>query len=94
MEKNKQIGNWFMPADSSFSGGEKRFISPELRVAWWGGNQKFDNVGVYVYGMKNPHPEKNIKYKTRRFGKSVYACFKLTGLSARTIKLGLRSPHG
>lgn len=60
MERNRQIGSWFMPSDSVFSGGMKNFISPDLRVAWRGRNQKFDNVGVYVYGMKNPHPEKTI----------------------------------
>jgi hypothetical protein len=61
MEKNRQIGNWFMPEDSIFVGGEKNFISPDLRVAWRGKNAKFDNVGAYVYGMRNPHPEKIIE---------------------------------
>ena len=61
MENRSQIGRWFMPQDSIFAGGEKKFISPDLRVAWRGKNAKFDNVGVYVYGMNNPHPEKVIE---------------------------------
>ncbi len=64
MERNHQIASWFMPEDSRFAGGERRFISPDLRIAWRGGNSKFDNVGVYVYGMKNPHPEKLIRRMT------------------------------
>jgi hypothetical protein len=64
MERNRQIGSWFMPQDTVFAGGEKKFISPDLRVAWRGKNAKFGNVGVYVYAMKNPHPEKVIKKMT------------------------------
>ncbi len=61
MENRSQIGRWFMPQDSVFADGEKKFISPDLRVAWRGKNAKFDNVGVYLYGMNNPRPEKVIE---------------------------------
>lgn len=61
MEINRQIGSWFIPKDSVFAGGGMKFISPDLRVAWRGRNQKFDNVGIYVYGMNNPQPEKMIE---------------------------------
>ncbi len=64
MERNRQIGNWFMPRDSVFAGGEKKFISPDLRVAWRGKNTMFDNVGVYVYAMNNPRPGEKIAKMT------------------------------
>ena len=59
---NQQIGSWFMPAPNSAlvggNGKEKR--PPNLRVAWQGANEVFENVGVFVYGWQNPQPEKVI----------------------------------
>ena len=34
---------------------------PVCKVAWRGENKVFHNVGVFVYGLNNPHPEKVIK---------------------------------
>jgi hypothetical protein len=30
------------------------------RKAWWGANGEWKNVGLYMYGWNNPHPEKPI----------------------------------
>ena len=42
----QNIGNWWEPVDA-----------PRARVAWRGPNQKFGNLGVYVAGFDNPHPD-------------------------------------
>ncbi len=54
------INHWWAPHDGEFEvrygpGGPER-----LQVAWRGANQKFGNVGVYVAGFENAHPEKVI----------------------------------
>ena len=30
------------------------------RIAWWGANGQWKNVGLFMFGMPNPHPEKPI----------------------------------
>lgn len=40
------VGSWWAPEDT-----------PRARVAWRGANAKFGNLGVYVTGFQNPHPE-------------------------------------
>ena len=42
-------GHWWEPRDAA-----------NARVAWRGANQKFGNLGVYVSGFNNPHPEREI----------------------------------
>ncbi len=56
------ISSWFMPAPNSahVGGNEGKKRPPYLRVAWQGPNGKFDNVGMFVYGWNNPHPDKTI----------------------------------
>ncbi len=58
----KQVQSWFMPApNSAFVGGNGAGKRPaHLRVAWQGANGTFENVGMFVYGWNNPHPEKEI----------------------------------
>lgn len=59
----QQINSWFMPApNSAFVGGNGSGKRPKnLRVAWQGANGTFENVGMFVYGWANPHPDKTIE---------------------------------
>ncbi len=50
------IGGWWYP-----DAPERRKGIPHLKVAWRGRNPVAINVGVYVYGYANPHPEKVIE---------------------------------
>jgi hypothetical protein len=50
-----KISNWWYPADS-----QDRKQMPVMRVAWRGKNKFSRNVGVCLYGLNNPHPEKEI----------------------------------
>ncbi len=50
------IGDWWHPSAPE----QKRGI-PTLKVAWRGHNPRANDVGVYVYGLNNPHPEKTIE---------------------------------
>jgi len=54
--KGRQLGNWWLPSDPPHN----RQSEPVARVAWWGPNAVFPNVGCYVYGFDNPHPDKQI----------------------------------
>lgn len=57
----RQIGNWFMPQDPAFGGNANLRTSDVVyRLAWRGANSYFPNVGVYAYGLDNPHPEREI----------------------------------
>ncbi len=55
-EKGKETGNWWHP-----SVPESRKGIPNIKVAWTGKNKVSDEVGVYVYGLNNPHPDKEIE---------------------------------
>jgi len=58
----RQIGNWFMPSEPAFGGnGKLKTTDVVYRLAWRGGNPYFPNVGVYAYGLNNPHPEKEVR---------------------------------
>jgi hypothetical protein len=52
----QNIGAWFLPGDPATSRGHKRTCA----VAWRGANDAFDHVGVYLWGLDNPHPDKPI----------------------------------
>ena len=54
------IGSWWAPHDSQFELRYGPGRPEKLQVAWRGGNQIFDNVGVYIAGFEHPHPEKII----------------------------------
>ncbi len=52
----RAIGNWWTP-DVEESGGAMQY----LHTAWTGKNSRTPKVGVFIYGMNNPEPEKTIK---------------------------------
>ncbi|MFW5845361.1 MAG: hypothetical protein ACOCXJ_03960, partial [Planctomycetota bacterium] len=60
---NQQVGSFFMPAPNhAHLGGNKgNKRSPHLRVAWQGPNGVYENVGMFIYGWPNPHPERRIE---------------------------------
>jgi len=49
LRMGKEITGWWQPGDT-----------PLARLAWWGENAAFENVGVVAFGWDNPHPEKPI----------------------------------
>ncbi len=50
-----KIANWWYPSES-----QDRKQVPEFRVAWRGQNRFSRNVGVGLYGLNNPYPDKII----------------------------------
>ncbi|HOK04431.1 MAG TPA: hypothetical protein PLN24_04155 [Victivallales bacterium] len=64
IQNKKNIGNWFMPDSEEIAHMchepklEKGW--PEYQIAWRGSSGKFDNVGIYIWGLDNPHPEKEV----------------------------------
>ncbi len=60
----KNIDNWFMPESGECGiGGHAPKMDkgwPEYQIAWRGSSGKFDNVGVFIWGWNNPHPEKKV----------------------------------
>ncbi len=52
-----KIANWWMPTEPE----RPRLRMPKLKLAWSGRNNTGADVGIYEYGMNNPHPEKTIK---------------------------------
>ena len=50
LRNGRQITGWWMPEDTR-----------DARLAWWGANAAFVNVGLVVYGWENPHPERPIE---------------------------------
>lgn len=47
----KTVGNWWYPSVKSNN----------CKVAWTGSNPHSQQIGVYVWGINNPHPDKTIK---------------------------------
>ncbi len=56
IHSGREIAPWYMPRDP----GVGRSGDPVCKVAWRGGNGTFANVGCYVFGMDNPHPERDV----------------------------------
>jgi hypothetical protein len=50
-----KISNWWYP-----SAPQDQKQTPVMRVAWRGKNHMSRNVGVCLYGLNNPHPEKKV----------------------------------
>ena len=50
-----KISNWWYP-----SAPQDRKQVPRMRVAWRGQNKHSRNVGVCIYGLDNPNPQKEI----------------------------------
>jgi hypothetical protein len=55
VRKNANIGNWWYPKEP-----ERGKRLPTCKVAWRGANKFCPNVGVFLYGLDNPYPEKII----------------------------------
>ncbi|MGD2175106.1 MAG: hypothetical protein PVJ27_06865 [Candidatus Brocadiaceae bacterium] len=55
--KGQNVNGWWLPKAPSAG----RHREPVCRVAWWGPNDVFPNVGTYVYGFDNPCPEKTVE---------------------------------
>jgi hypothetical protein len=59
-----QLDNWFMPGsdERQLAGHAPKLRKgwPEYQLAWRGGNDRFDNVGVFIWGWDNPRPEVEI----------------------------------
>ncbi len=55
----QKIDGWWMPGNK-----------PQFKVAWKGTNDKAPYVGVGIYGLNNPFPEKEIKEIVLENGKS------------------------
>jgi len=49
LRMEQEITGWWMPHDT-----------PLARLAWWGPNGAFTNVGVVAYGWQNPRPDRPI----------------------------------
>lgn len=47
--RGENIGGWWFPRNTG-----------QARVAWTGENEKSKEVGMYIYGFNNPHPDKII----------------------------------
>jgi len=56
-----KVSNWWYP-----TAPQDRKQTPHMRVAWRGENRYSRNVGVCLYGLNNPHPEKQIESITFR----------------------------
>jgi len=52
----REVAGWWIPSDPPYDHHGR----PTCKVAWRGANAEFKNVGVYAYGLDNPHPEKPI----------------------------------
>ena len=50
-----KILNWWYPRTPEY-----RKQMPSMKVAWRGSNPKSDRIGVCVYGLNNPYPDKEI----------------------------------
>lgn len=50
-----KVSNWWYP-----TAPQDRKQTPSMRVAWRGKNKFSRNVGVCLYGLNNPHPQKKI----------------------------------
>ena len=56
INERREIGHFWYPVMS-----ESRKGIPNTRIAWRGPAKEVKDVGIYAFGMDNPHPEKTIK---------------------------------
>lgn len=54
--RGENIAGWWYPVDGPYNDGKRPYY-----VAWKGKNEKSLSVGVYIFGLDNPSPEKPIK---------------------------------
>jgi hypothetical protein len=86
LEAGRQLDGWFMPnsAETHRAGHAPKLRHgwPEYQLAWQGGNDTFENVGVYVWGWDNPRPEAEIAevvFRAARQSRGAYWVAALTG---------------
>ncbi|MEE9404216.1 MAG: hypothetical protein V3V20_04940 [Algisphaera sp.] len=59
LKNNREIGSWWGLSEKSHNGQEP--VNTETtRMAWQGPNPTWKNVGLYMTGWNNPHPDKAI----------------------------------
>ncbi|MEO0963742.1 MAG: hypothetical protein AAFY08_01365 [Planctomycetota bacterium] len=77
----KQLDRWFMPgSEEKHKPGHTDKLPrgwPEYQLAWRGGNDRFDNVGVYLWGWDNPRPGTPIEELVFRATRTASAYFLL-----------------
>ncbi len=72
VKEGEHYGQWWMPQEpAGFEGGnvcsgKKNPVS--YRVAWRGASPTCPNVGNYICGINNPHPDREIEHLTLRAG--------------------------
>jgi hypothetical protein len=61
--QDRNVSGWWYPAlEGSWPGGYGSPRNPPLvKLAWRGTSDVCPNVGIYWYGLDNPHPEKRIR---------------------------------
>jgi len=57
IEQGKNIGSWWEPRDTKYNREGPR-VFDTLRIAWQRSAHGFPNMGVYVAGFDNPHPDR------------------------------------
>jgi hypothetical protein len=57
VKKGKHIQGWWMPRQEPDEG----MPDPSMLVAWRGENARCSDIGVMVWGLNNPHPDKEIE---------------------------------
>ncbi len=80
----RQLDSWFMPGSEE---SRRRSHAPCLpqgwppyQLAWRGGNDRFDNVGVFVWGWDNPRPQVTIREVVFRAARNA-SVYYVAGLS-------------
>jgi len=54
--RGENIAGWWYPVDGTYDQGKRPYY-----VAWKGENEKSLSIGVYIFGINNPHPDKMIE---------------------------------
>lgn len=69
-----QLGSWFMPGSVEGQGfchaPKLPHGWPDYQLAWRGGNDTFENVGIFIWGWNNPRPDAEIKEVVFRAAKN------------------------
>jgi hypothetical protein len=61
--QDRNVSGWWYPAlEASWPGGYgSPRLPPLVRLAWRGRSDVCPNVGIYWYGLDNPHPERTVR---------------------------------
>lgn len=58
VHSHRGLESWLFPAPDAVGGHQIR--TGDYRIGYQGPGGKYENVGVFVYGLEHPHPEKAI----------------------------------